>query len=59
MNWILILFIYAGAFSKGDSVAVTNIQGFATEQACKSAGDKAGALTDSTYKNVRYVCVKG
>ena len=59
MTWILILYIYAGALSKSDSVALTNVQGFATEQTCKTAGEKANALVEGSFKNVRYICVKG
>ncbi len=57
--WILIIFIYAGTFSKGDSVALTNISGFKTQNACQIAGEKSKQLTDSTFKSARYICVKG
>lgn len=57
MSWILILFIHAGALSDHDSMAVTNIRGFSTEQACKDAGEKSRKLVVATTKDVRFVCV--
>lgn len=57
MTWILILYIYAGAFAKGDSVTVTSVQ-FDSEAACKAAGVQAGALVEGSFKYVRYMCVK-
>ena len=57
MNWILILFVHAGALSNTDSMAITNIPGFTTEQACKDAGEKSRKLVIATTKDVRFVCV--
>ena len=57
MNWILILFVHAGALSNTDSMAITNIRGFTTEQACKDAGEKSRKLVVATTKDVRFVCV--
>lgn len=57
MEWILIIFIYAGMFSKGDNVAITNVPGFATEQECINAGKKAKTLVSGTYKDAKFVCV--
>lgn len=56
--WTLILFIYAGALSKGDSVALTHVQGFKTEQVCQEAGRASKSLARDTFKDVRFVCVK-
>lgn len=56
--WILILFIYAGPLSRGDSVALTNVQGFRTEQLCQEAGRATKPLIRDTVKDVRFVCVK-
>jgi hypothetical protein len=58
MSFILVLFLYAGTFSKGDSVALTSIPGFATEQACAAAGQKAEALVKNTLKDSRFICVQ-
>jgi hypothetical protein len=41
-----------------DSVALTNVPGFATEQMCKDAGEKTLSLDDGTTKNAVYVCVR-
>jgi len=57
MEWILILCMYAGMLSKGDSVALTNIHGFATEQECIQAGNKSKKLAEGTFKEVRFICV--
>lgn len=57
MDWVLILYIYAGALAQGDSVALTHVP-MASEQACRVAGDAAGGLVRATTKNVRYVCVR-
>lgn len=57
MEYVLILYIYAGTFAQGDSVALTHIP-MSTEQACKAAGEASNGLVRATTKNVRYVCVK-
>lgn len=57
MKFILILFLYAGTFSKGDSVSLTSVPGFATEQACLAAGKKSVEMTNGTFKDGKFVCV--
>lgn len=57
MEWILILFLHAGAMSDHDSMAVTNVPGFKSEQECKNAGDASSRLVSRTFKEVRFVCV--
>lgn len=54
----LILFIYAGVMSKGDSVALVNAGDFKTESACVAAGKKSEDLVKSTFKDTRFVCLK-
>ena len=56
--WTLILLTYAGIWSKGDSVALTNVSGFKTEAACIVAGKHADVLVKETKKEVRFICVK-
>ena len=56
--WTLILYIYAGALAKGDSVTLTNVPGFKTEQVCQEAGTSAKKLVRDSYKELRYICVK-
>lgn len=58
MSWILVLFVHAGMLSDKDSMALTNVPGFKTESACQAAGKAAEALTKSTTKNTRFVCIK-
>ena len=58
MNWILILFVHAGALSNADSMALTLVPGFRNEAACQAAGRASEALTKATTKNTRWVCVK-
>ena len=59
MNWILIVYIYAGVMANGDSVALTNISGFKSQQECVSAGQTAQNLVSGTSSKVyKFVCVK-
>jgi hypothetical protein len=58
MEWVLIVFVYAGIMANTDSVALTNVPGFKSEAACKAAGDITHSLDDGTTKNVVYVCVE-
>lgn len=58
MSWVLVLFVHAGILSDKDSMALTNVAGFKTEASCQSAGKAAEALTKSTTKNTRFVCLK-
>lgn len=56
--WILILFAHAGMMSDKDSMALTSVAGFTTEQVCMEAGKKAKGLASGTVKDIRFVCVK-
>lgn len=58
MSWTLILLAYAGAFSKGDNVALTNVGGFKTEQMCIAAGEASKKITKDTFKEIKFVCVR-
>ncbi len=57
MSYILILYIYAGTFAKGDSVALTNIPNFKTYANCEKAGKQALNMV-SGFKSGKYVCVE-
>lgn len=57
MEWVLILYIYAGMLAKGDSVALTTVP-MESERACRLAGEASNALVTGSAKNVRYVCVR-
>lgn len=59
MNWILVIYIYAGALASGDSVAITNVPGFTTRQACLRAGDEAKSLVSGANTKVyKFVCLQ-
>lgn len=57
-TWVLILFVHAGPFSGGDSVALTNVSGFTSKLACEAAGKEALRLSAGTVKEARYACVE-
>lgn len=57
MEWVLVLYVYAGIMAKGDSVALTTVP-METERACRIAGEAANSLVAGSTKNVRYVCVR-
>jgi hypothetical protein len=59
MIWILILFAHAGPMSDKDSMALTNVPAFSSEQQCITAGEQAKKLASYTTKVVKYVCVQG
>lgn len=58
MTWILVLYIYAGVFAKGDSVTMTSVPGFLSEADCAAAGTIATQLVRGSTKELRFVCVK-
>lgn len=57
MEWVLIVYIYAGAWAKGDSVTLATVP-MATEEACNKAGNQLDPLVYNSSKEVRYVCIK-
>jgi hypothetical protein len=58
MSYVLVLFVYAGVLSKGDSVALTNVPGFKSEVLCEEAGKSSVNLAKGTYKDAKFVCLK-
>lgn len=58
MVWILILFAHAGPMSDTDSMALTSVSGFKTEQACVAAGEQSKKMTSYTTKAMKYTCVQ-
>lgn len=56
-DWVLIIFIYAGVFSGGDSVTVTTTD-FSSEKACNAAQDSLSDIGRDTKKRIRTRCVK-
>jgi len=58
MNWILIVYVSLVTI-KGDSVALTNVSGFQSQQECMQAGRVGESLVSGTSSKVyRFVCVK-
>lgn len=57
-EWILVIFIYAGILSKGDSVAIQSVPGWTNQTNCEKAGKQLGTLVSGTFKDVRYVCLQ-
>lgn len=57
-EWILVVFVYAGPWAKGDSVALATIPNFATQAECMAAGEVIKPMEKNTSKDFKYVCVK-
>lgn len=57
MDWVLIIYIYAGVLAKGDSVALATIP-MASHELCKKAADEADKLSANSTKITRTVCVR-
>lgn len=57
MSYILVMFIYAGSFAKGDSVSLLSVPNFKTEQACMVAGKSGEKFVIGTAKEYRFMCV--
>jgi len=55
--WTLIIFLYAGTFSKSDSVALDSISGFSSYNLCEEAGEDISEL-ETLFKNSKYICVR-
>lgn len=56
MEYILILYIYGGVFSK-DSAAVTSVT-FNSQQSCLEAGRASVKLTEDNNKKASWYCTK-
>jgi hypothetical protein len=58
ITWILVIYIYAGAFAKGDSVTVTSVSGFKSMNECQTAGLTTQKLVEDSAKILRFVCLQ-
>ena len=58
MMWTLILFAHAGVMSNTDSMALTSVPGFRTQQECIIAGKTAEKMATATTKVIKYTCVE-
>lgn len=52
------MFIYAGAWAKGDSVALHSIPGYSSEQVCQMEGKRGAKLVNGTTKEYKFECFK-
>ena len=57
MEWILLIYVYAGMLAKGDSVAIATIERFSTEQSCEEAARGLPRLVKGTAKEVLHLCI--
>ena len=57
MEWILLIYAYAGVLAYGDSVAMTTIENFPSEESCETAACGLPRLVKGTAKEVLYLCV--
>ena len=57
MTWVLIMYIYAGTFASGDSVAITRVPGYTSELSCNKAGHYGASLVRNSAKEYRFTCI--
>lgn len=56
-EFILIIFVCIGAMSDKDSMALTSVAGFKSQQECKVAGEAAAKQFGGGTKRAEFVCV--
>lgn len=57
MEWVLVIFFFAGPMAKGDDQAATVVQGFSTPALCEVAKKQVLTLPQG-YKDANAVCVR-
>lgn len=57
MEWALVVFFFAGAMAKGDSVALTTVAGFQSEQLCQQAATRVQRMPRG-LKSGSVLCVR-
>ena len=57
MEYVLVLYIYAGAMASGDSVALTTVP-MNDKVTCEKAAAESESLVARSTKNLRYACLK-
>ena len=57
MSWVLVIYIYAGAWAKGDSVTLATVP-MASQELCEKAGNNLDPLVSGSAKEVRFVCLR-
>jgi len=58
MFWTLILFAHAGMMTDNDSMALTRVEGFKSQQECIAAGTESQKMAKMTTKVIKFTCVK-
>jgi len=58
MLWTLVLFAHVGMMSDKDSMALTSVPGFRTQQECVTAGKAAEKMAFGTTKVMKFICVE-
>lgn len=58
MEWVLVIFAFAGWMADGDSVALTNVPGFTSQSECQKAGASLSGLVSGTKKEISFVCLQ-
>lgn len=59
MEYVLVIFMYAGLLSSSDSVAMNNIAGFQTKELCEEAGKHSvKEFKNFGFKSGKFVCVR-
>ena len=57
MEYVLVLYIYAGALAQGDSVALTTVP-MQDKVVCETAAKQAESLVARSTKVIRTACLK-
>jgi len=57
VSFVLVMYVYAGMFAKGDSVAMLAIP-MPSMEVCQREGAKGKGLTGGSAKEYRFVCLK-
>ena len=58
MTWTLVIFIYAGSFAQGDSVAIQALPNWTSLATCEAAAIKLRPLVKLSTKEIRTVCLQ-
>jgi len=59
IEYVLVIFMYAGMLSQNDSVAMNNVSGFQTKQLCEEAGKQTvSEFKNFGFKGGKFVCVR-
>lgn len=57
MEWVLVIYVYAGMWAKGDSVALTTVP-MATQELCIEARGELSDIVDGSSKVIVTKCVR-